>query len=189
MFDFLKRKIHLFLLGKLIKEKPSRVVPQFDKLKSIAVLFYVGDESVWSLLLRYAKLMEQNGKKVWLVGYQPNGVEIDYIISFHHAVLCNEKKDVSLFGVPKHEVMNAFYCEKFDLLIDATGKPNFFSQYVAMRSKALFTVSYNSTTFKDDDKADYMKVTDVFDFSISGGGKLDVSHFISNIVQYVKMFN
>ena len=182
MFEFIKDWQRKRLLRQLKGNDSGRnkKIDNIAQIKSIGLIFQVGEENDWNLLYHFAKLMEKEGKSVAMIGIQDSETQLDYIITHSNTLLCKEKEDLDYWGVPKKELVEKFNQNHFDLLIDTTEEPNFFGQYIALSCDADLKICYAS----EEDLIDNGKI---FDMMIKGEEPLDLRGYLNHVVQYLKM--
>lgn len=174
--DFRKRHI----IKQLASTQRNKKIENLSQVKDIGIIFIISDEHSWNLLYHFAQVMEKDGKKVIMIGLHPNNTQISFIITHSHTTICREKDDFNFWGLPRNGVLDTFTNQHLDLLIDTTDQPNFFGQYVALRSNADLKVTYTDeveATFNDN----------IFDMMIKGEGSLDLRDYLNQVVHYLKM--
>ena len=180
MLDFIKHWRQERLLRRLEHVERNKKIENIANIKTIGLIFHVGDENHWNLLYHFAKLMENDGKQIFMIGFHDAEPELDYIITHSNTILCKEKEDFDYWGLPKGDVSNKFVAQHYDILIDTTDEPNFFGQYLALKCDADLKICYAS----DNDIEDNGRV---FDMMIRGEGSLDLREYLNHVVKYLKM--
>ncbi|MCR4817304.1 MAG: hypothetical protein K5842_09030 [Bacteroidales bacterium] len=182
MFDFIKRKYQQRHLRNLITEEREKRIDNWNDIKTIGLIFTVGDAEHWNLIHRFVTAQESHGKEVHLIGFQADKYEINYIFSHTRTIICHEKEDFNYFGIPKEGVVEGFTSEHFDLVIDTTVQPDFFGKYVTALSNANLKVGYSHT---DSDKNEGSM--EMYDMAIQSQEPLDLKNYIEQIVKYLMM--
>ena len=181
MFDFIIKKYHERQLRKFMGTPRDKRIDNWDDIKNIGMIFTVGDNNQWNLIHRFITAQQSQGKEVYLIGFQANKYEIDYIFSHTHTTICHEKEDFTRLGLPKEGVASAFLDHRYDLVIDATVQPNFFGKYITALSRANLKVGFNNLSL------DNQGEMDMYDMTIQGNGPIDFKEYIEQIVKYLKM--
>lgn len=180
MFDFFKNWQRKRILTQMKSVRRSKKIANINDVHTIGLVFTVGEESHWTLLYHFAKLMEDLGKKVMMIGLQEADTTLDYIITHSQTIICREKEDLDKLGFPKAGTVERFTNQHFDLLIDTTVEPNFFAQYVVLKTLADLKVTYADVNEEEYDD-------DIFDLTIQGEGSINHREYLNNVVQYLKM--
>lgn len=182
MFETLKKKKQdkvLRLLSGVTREKR---IENISKVRDIAVIFTVGDEDRWNTLLAFVRQMEQQNKHVWLIGFQRDTLEINYIFSHQQTTICHEKEDFNFFGLPKEGVVEGFTGRHYDLLIDASSEPTFFANYTAARALADLKVAYVDPSQPTDPNVQH-----IFDLLIRKEQPIDIPDYLEEVTKYLSM--
>lgn len=180
MFDIIKDFRRKYLLRQMSRDPRDKKIENIQQVKSIGVIFTLSDENEWNLIYHFAQLMEQQGKKVDMIGLHPSGNQLDFIITHAKTIICREKDDLNFWGIPREDVISRFINNHFDLLIDTTDQPNFFGQYVALKSDADLKITYT-----DEVEATYNE--NIFDVMIKGEGPLSMRDYLNQVVHYLSM--
>ena len=182
IIDFIKRKYQERQLRRLIDEPRDKRIDNWEQVKSIGLIFTVGDAQMWNLIHRFVSTQEQAGKEVYLIGFHPADYEIDYIFSHTRTTICHEKDDQNFFGLPKEGVVDTFTDRHYDLLIDATEQPDFFGKYITVVTDANLKVGYTNSASEYDEG-----IMDMYDMRIQGSEQMDFKDYIEQIVKYLAM--
>lgn len=180
MLEFIKDFRRRHLIRQLAHKQRDKKIENLSQLKEIGIVFTISGEQEWSLLYHFAKLMEEQGKHVTMVGLHPDNVQISFIVTHAQTIICREKDDLNFWGIPKDEVVERFTSKHFDALIDTTDQPNFFGQYMALRSNADLKITYT-------DEVEETLNDNIFDMMIKGEGALDLRDYLNQVVRYLKM--
>ena len=170
------------LIGQMLGIGRKRTLRNMEQIRSVGIVFTVGDESRWNTIYNYAKLLTKEGKEVWICGFQPKNLKLDYIFSYTQSVICHEKEDTNVNGIPKEGVLNGFTAHPYDLLIDMTCQPDFFGKYVAMKTLADLKASYVDTTLPIDDEQEQ-----IFDLMIRGAHPMEEASYLEELYKYLNM--
>ncbi len=180
MLEFIKDFRRRHLIKQLANAQRDKKIENLSQVKDIGIVFTLSDEQEWNLLYHFAQLMEKDGKKVVMIGLHPSNVQISFIVTHAHTTICREKDDFNFWGLPKDDVIETFTNRHLDVLIDTTDQPNFFGQYVALRSNADLKVTYT-------DEVEATLNDNIFDMMIKGEGTLDLRDYLNQVVHYLKM--
>ena len=182
MFDFITKKYRQRQLRKLMEQPRDKRIENWENIKTIGLVFTVGDSNQWNLIHRFITAQESRGKTVHLIGFLRSNVTVDYIFSHPGTIICHEKTDLTKLGLPKDGVVDAFMERHYDLVIDSTEHPDFFGKYISAMANADLKVGYKNTEQDclDDDIA-------MYDLSIQGNGPMDFKDYIEQIVKYLTM--
>lgn len=146
----------------------------------MGIIFRVGGEYEWNVIYRFVKGLEGSQKRVSMIGFQDSHTELNYIITHSQTIIVHEKDDMNFWGVPKDGTIEEFTDNHYDLLIDTTEQPDFFGQYMSLRTDADLKVSYIDTTDEEAEQA-----TDIYDLMIHGEGRMDIKDFLVNVISYL----
>lgn len=180
MLEFIKDFRRRYIIKQLARNQRDKKIENLAQLKDIGIVFTISGEHEWNLLYHFAQLMEEQGKKVTMIGLHPSNVQIGFIVTHSQTIICREQDDFNFWGVPREEVISRFIDRHYDALIDTTDQPNFFGQYIALRSNADLKITYTDeveATFDDN----------IFDMMIKGEGSLDLRDYLNQVVHYLKM--
>lgn len=169
-------------LSKIVEKPRKKVINNWKDIKKIGLIFEVGDESRWILIQRFLAAQTSQEKIVYLIGYKPHNLEISYILSTSNLIVCEEKSDFSIFGIPKADSIDKFVKQDYDLVIDTTEHPNYFGKYITANSKAALKVGYSNNEATTDEGDMRM-----YDMLINGNGRMDFKDYVIQIVRYLKM--
>ena len=178
---FLKKYQQRHLRSLLAKQRDKRI-DNWEDIKTIGLIFTVGDADKWNLIHRFIAAQENQGKEVFLIGFQPHKFEINYIFSHTRTTICHEKDDFSKLGLPKDGVIEPFTSHHYDIVIDSTTQPDFFGKYVSALADANLKVGYSNSNAEDNEG-----IMDMYDLAIQGNEPLDFKDYIEQIVKYLTM--
>lgn len=162
--------------------KRDKRIDNWDSIKTIGLIFTVGDAAHWNLIHRFITAQEKQGKEIYLIGFHPNKYEINYIFSHTKTTICHEKEDFTRLGLPKDGVIDGFVNRHYDLMIDSTIQPDFFGKYVTSMSNADLKVGYTNTESEYDEG-----IMEMYDMAIQGREPMDFRDYIEQIVKYLTM--
>ena len=178
MLDFIK-EIHRKRLIRDLKATPrDKKIDNIDEVHNIGVICRLDDEQHWNILHHFAKVMENQGKKVHIVALLRKDQELGFVITHPATYIVRGKSDLNFWGLPSYESIKPFVEQPYDLLIDTIGEENFFSQYIALRTTASLKVVY-ATPAEDP--------SEVFDLIIRGDGQVELKGFFNNVIEYLSM--
>ena len=178
MLKFVK-EIHRKHLIRDLKAAPrEKKIDNIEEVHTIGVICQLGDEQHWNILHHFAKVMENQGKKVCIVALLQKDQEIGFVITHQATFIVRSKTDINFWGLPSYESIKPFVEQQYDLLIDTIGEENFFSQYIALRTTANLKVVY-ATPAEDP--------SEVFDLIIRGDGQVELKDFFNNVIEYLSM--
>ncbi|MDY5969258.1 MAG: hypothetical protein SPJ13_04495 [Bacteroidales bacterium] len=184
MLDFLKESRQRRLLKNLSESTRAKKIANLDDMRMIGIVFTVGSKVNWDILYRFTKELEQGNRTVWLIGYQPKEVNINYIFTHSRMVICHEKTDFNFFGIPKPEMLGTFLAQRYDLLIDTTQEPNFFGKYISLRTQADLKVTYVNDNAGNDTQTER-----IFDFMLHGVKPVELATFLNETKKYLSMIH
>lgn len=182
MFDFIKKKYQQRQLRNLMEEPRDKRIENWSNIKTIGLIFTVGDAGRWNLIHRFISAQESHGKEVYLIGFQADKYEIDYIFSHTRTTICHEKEDFTYFGIPKEGVVDGFINLHYDLIIDTTEQPDFFGKYITALADADLKVGYSNAE-SDIDEGEM----EMYDMAIQGKEEMDFKDYIEQIVKYLTL--
>ncbi|MBR6331132.1 MAG: hypothetical protein IKR79_05750 [Bacteroidales bacterium] len=182
LIDYFLKKYQQRQLRNLLLTTRNKRIDNWDDIKTIGLIFTVGDSDRWNLIHRFITAQENRGKEVYLIGFQPYKYEINYIFSHTRTTICHEKDDFTRLGLPKEGVIDAFTDRHYDLVIDTTIQPDFFGKYVTARADANLKVGYTNNQSETD-----QGLMDMYDMAIQGNGEMDFKDYIEQIVKYLTM--
>ena len=182
LLDFIRKKYHRHVLHRLQEQQRDKCIHNWKDIKTIGLIFTVGDRDFWNLIQRFISAQESNGKEVHLIGFQENGHDINYIFSHTLTTICHEKEDFNMMQLPKTDVVNNFLDHHFDLLIDASNPDHFFGRYITTATEADLKVGY----FDQEDEENSEPLA-IYDMNIEGNGPVDFKDYIEQIVKYLSM--
>lgn len=180
MFELIKDFRRNHLIRQMARTPRDKKIDNLEQVKSIGVIFTLGSETDWNLLYRFAQLMEQQNKKIYMIGIHPKDINLSFIVTHANTIICREKDDLNFWGIPREGVIDRFTDRHFDLLIDTTDQPNFFGQYVALRCNADLKVTYT-------DEVEATRHDNIFDMMIKGEGPIDLREYLNQVVKYLNM--
>ncbi|MBP5189777.1 MAG: hypothetical protein J6X86_08640 [Bacteroidales bacterium] len=182
MFDIIKRRYQQRQLNSLLNRQRDKRIDNWEQIKTIGLIFTVGDVERWNLIHRFISAQESRGKEVHLIGFQEANYEINYIFSHTRTIICHEKEDLNFFGLPKDGVVDGFVKKHFDLIIDTTEQPDFFGKYITAMTDANLKVGYTNTESDRDEG-----IMEMYDMAIQGNDAMDFKNYIEQIVKYLTM--
>ena len=182
LIDFIIKKYQQRQLRNLLETPRDKRIDNWEQIKTIGLIFTVGDSERWNLIHRFITAQESHGKEVYLIGYQAKNYEIDYIFSHTKTTICHEKEDFNYVGLPKEGVIDGFVNRHYDIIIDTTEQPNFFGKYVTAKCEANLKVGYTNTEAEKDEG-----VMDMYDLAIQGKEAMDFRDYIEQTVKYLMM--
>lgn len=182
MFDFVKNIGRKRMIKQMKSEPREKKIENIEQIKNIGLIFRVADEYDWNVIYHFIKVMEGQKKNVSVVGLQEADTELTYIITHSNTIICHEKEDINFWGVPKDEKVNSFTQQHFDLLIDTTEQPDFFGQYLTMKSEADLRVARIDTSDEES-----LNSGDIYDMMIRNEGPLDMKEYLNNVINYLSV--
>lgn len=178
MLDIVKDFRRKQVLREMKNAPREKKIDNIDEVKTIGVICSLDSEQHWNILYHFAKVMENQGKKVSIMALLPKDQEIGFVITHQATYICRTKTDFNFWGIPSGESIREFVDKQYDLLIDTFGEENFFSQYIALRTTASLKVAY--ATPADDP-------SEIFDLIIRGEGQLELKDFFNHVIEYLGM--
>lgn len=176
MLDIIKEIRRKKLIRDLKHVQRDKRIENIDEVKTIGLICRLDNEPNWNVLYHFAKVMENQGKRVYIIALQEQ--EINFVVTHQATYICRTKTDINFWGLPSSDALKPFIANHYDLLIDTIGEENFFSQYIALRTDASLKVVY-ATPSEDP--------TEIFDLIIRGDGRVELKGFFNNIVEYLSM--
>lgn len=176
MLKFIKEIRRKQIVRDLKRMERNTRIENIDEVKTIGVICRLDNEQNWNVLHHFAKVMENQGKKVAIIALQEG--DITFVVTHQDTSICRLKTDLNFWGMPSWDSIKDFADREYDLLIDTIGEENFFSQYVALRTNARLKVVY-ATPAEDP--------TEVFDLIIRGDGRVELKSFFNNVIEYLGM--
>lgn len=172
-------------LRQLSSAPRTKRIANLKEVRTIGIIFTVGKEEAWGVIHNFVRLMEQQGKQLWLIGFQTKDMVIPYIFTHAHTTICREKEDLNTWRCPKATSLEPFLEQPYDLLIDTTAEPNLWALYTAAATQAALKVAYATPTPTED--TPFPEWKDLFDLLIEDKSPLNVEHFLSEVVRYLNM--
>lgn len=178
MLHFIKELHRKHLIRDLKAAPREKKIDNIEEVHNIGIICRLGDEQHWNILHHFAKVMENQGKKVHIVALLQKDQEIGFVITHQATYIVRGKTDINFWGLPSDDAIRPFIEQQYDLLIDTIGEENFFSQYIALRTTANLKVVY-ATPAEDP--------SEVFDLIIRGDGQVELKDFFNNVIEYLSM--
>lgn len=176
MLEFIKNFRRKQIIRDLKAAPRDKRIENIQEIKTIGVICRLDNEQNWNILNHFAKVMENQGKKVHIIAIQEQ--DINFVVTHQATTICRSKTDLNFWGLPSWNSIQDFASISYDLLIDTIGEENFFSQYLALRTPASLKVVY-ATPAEDP--------TEIFDLIIRGDGRVELKNFFNNIIEYLGM--
>lgn len=151
-------------------------VHNFDTARSAVVLFDTGDPDAFKAIKEFRKFMEAKGIKCSAYGYvQQKEIPQDMLFRKNYEFVT--KNDLNWYMKPAGEVVEAFYRNDPDLLVDLTFDNRLEIQFLVQLSTARFKIG--CFTESDND----------YDLMINLQEKGDVAYLTEQIKHYITMLN
>ena len=144
----------------------------FDKSKSIGVLFDATTLESRDTVKKYVDLLKRSGKTVKTLGFL-NEREREPNFGFKHF----SRKEIDFFYRPKSDEVKSFMDKPFDILLNLYTQSNLSLEYISALSKATFRVGPISEN------------TDCYDLMVQTNPKKDLRHFIQQVEFFLKKMN
>lgn len=176
MLEFIKNFRRKQIIRDLKAAPRDKRIENIQEIKTIGVICRLDSEQSWNILNHFAKVMENQGKKVHIIAIQEQ--DINFVVTHQATTICRSKTDLNFWGLPSWNSIQEFASNTYDLLIDTIGEENFFSQYLALRTPASLKVVY-ATPAEDP--------TEIFDLIIRGDGRVELKNFFNNVIEYLGM--
>ena len=176
MLEFIKNFRRKQIIRDLKAAPRDKRIENIQEIKTIGVICRLDSEQNWNILNHFAKVMENQGKKVHIIAIQEQ--DINFVVTHQATTICRSKTDLNFWGLPSWNSIQEFAPNTYDLLIDTIGEENFFSQYLALRTPASLKVVY-ATPAEDP--------TEIFDLIIRGDGRVELKNFFNNVIEYLGM--
>lgn len=144
--------------------------------KFIGILYPLNDEQEYDRVSLFTKKLQDQGKKVHVIGlYEYNRIPVYYIPKLSYDLL--HPKDLDMFFRPSPPFASKFISEEFDMLIDLSLPSDFPLFYIASLSKASFKIGRMV-----EGKAM------PYDLMIDAGSNIDSKQLIEQIEHYTNAF-
>ena len=174
-------KIRQFRQKQLLKQQAmlerSKQLHNIESCKNIALMFDVTDEASWKVINKFSTEMKKMGKDVLILG-RKKAKTLDFVITSTNVIVC-ELEDFDFWGVPKNYPIGNFFNRHYDVLIDTTENPDFYSYYVALHTLADFKIARD----KDDNEK-------YFDFLINiDDEEFSTLSFLKQTLHYLDLIN
>lgn len=182
MLNAFKKIKQNYLIKSLLHRERRRTIKNMDQVRTIGIVFHLGDELSWKYLYTIVQELERSNRRVHMICDQPDGHDIDYIITHSQTTLCHLKEDFDHWGVPRESSTSNFLARRYDALIDTTGGDSFFSRYMMLRADADLNITY----VDDSDRPD-RNLNEIYDMTIHGQGPIDLPAFFENVCNYLQM--
>lgn len=176
MLEFIKNIRRKQIIRDLKAAPRDKRIENIQEVKTVGVICRLDNEHNWTILNHFAKVMENQGKKVHIIAIQEQ--DINFVVTHQSTTICRSKTDLNFWGLPSSSSIEDFISNNYDLLIDTIGEENFFSQYLALRTTASLKVVYATPTEDP---------TEVFDLIIRGDGHVELKDFFNNVIEYLGM--
>lgn len=177
MFEKIRQFRQKHLLRQYAMLHRSKEVHNIESTKTIGLMFDVTDEATWKVINRFSNEMKKMGKEVLILG-RKRTKNIDFVITSTNVIVC-ELEDFNFWGIPKNYPIGNFFNRHYDILIDTTENPDFYSYYASVRTLADFKIAR--------DKNDNEKY---FDFLIKLEDEdFSVLSFLKQTLHYLDLIN
>lgn len=182
MLNAFKKIKQKYLLKGLRKNKQPRKIKNMDQVRTIGIVFHIGDELSWKYLYAIVQELEKSNRRVYMICDIPDGVELSYIITHAQTTVCHQKEDFDFWGVPHDSSTENFLARHYDILIDSTGGDSFFSQYMVLKADTDLNITYI-----DDNDSPNEETMSIYDMTIHGNTPIDLPDFFENVCNYLQM--
>ena len=176
MLEFVKNFRRKKIIRDLKNTPREKRIDNIQEVQTIGVICQLDTEQNWNILYHFAKVMENQNKKVHIIAMEDQ--DINFVVTHQATTICRAKDDINFWGLPSNDSIKDFTSRHYDLLIDTIGDENFFSQYIALKTQASLKIVY-ATPAEDP--------TEVFDLIIRGDGHVELKSFFNNIIEYLGM--
>ena len=176
MLEFIKNLRRKKIIRDIKAAPRDKLINNIQEVQSIGVICQLNTEQNWNILYHFAKVIENQGKKVHIIAFQDE--DINFVVTHKTTSICRAKTDINFWGLPSNDSIKEFTSRHYDLLIDTIGDENFFSQYIALRTESSLKIVY-ATPAEDP--------TEIFDLIIRGDGHVELKSFFNNIIEYLGM--
>lgn len=174
--DFIKEQT----LKKLLKVKRTKTINNLEDIKEITIQYSFTDEAEWKRLEFFLKIFEIQQKNVTVLGIYNSKNPLDFIVSSTKVIMFDIHKDVNWLGLPKEEIVQAYVGKHYQLMIDATAQPNYYSQYFALRTQADLKVTHSENDKEEQEDKKY-------DLYIRNNHTYDLHKYLTNTIEYLLM--
>lgn len=156
------------LQQKLQQQTIKRKTTDFQQAKTIGILFDATDLAQREVILKYAKTLEKQAKKVKLLGYL-NDKQCQENLTFPHY----SNKEISWKLEPQSESIQQFLQTPLDILMVLNTQTNIQFEYISTLAKANLRVG----AFTDNIYA--------YDFMVDTSAKKNLKDFILLVEKYL----
>ncbi|MFT5877126.1 MAG: hypothetical protein ACI8SA_000983 [Dokdonia sp.] len=177
MMEFFANTIGRWLLGrKWMRLERNSVALNLSAMNSAVVIFDIGTESDYQLVIELVKVLKLEGVNAILVlGYCEEKVSPTYLDASIVRVLT--KSEIRFMGFPTEEYSKRILNDSFDLLIDFTDKDKMPTEY--------FLTLIDAKTKVGRDNSVHQKI---FDLLINQKGS-DKKEYLKSVIHFLKMIN
>ena len=188
MFNSIRYSVCNRVLRKYKAHRRTKNLLAFEAIKTVLIAFEIPDEASWVEANQCVSLLEKDGKQVWIIAVIPANAESNFVFSHNRTFIVRVKNDFSLWGLPRPEILSSIMHSSFDIFVDATGTPNFFTQLIALRSHVDYRIAYDRPVHKQIAAERHVfRNSDVFDLVIRGDEAIDLNKFMQDMIEYIKI--
>ena len=116
MLEFIKNFRRKKIIRALKAAPRDKRIDNIQEVRSIGVICQLDTEQNWNILYHFAKVMENQGKKVHIIAMQDQ--EISFVVTHQATSICRAKTDINFWGLPSNDSIKDFTSRHYDLLID-----------------------------------------------------------------------
>ena len=139
-----KFKIGVRKLNKHKQKSKSETLVSFDNVREVGVVYGVDQDP--SLLTKIIHHFESEGKNVYSLGFVNHKELGEFVPGLKELYFC--KKDLNIWGIPKHDVVGNFTSRQFDYLINLDLKGKIELQAISAFSEAKTRIGKHINLFQ-----------------------------------------
>ncbi len=127
------------LYKEALKVSRNKKPVNLNNASHIGIIYNLLSEEVYNRVTDFTKQLQDQGKKVFVIGlYNQKRAPLYYIPKLSYDLIL--KRDIDLFFRPSGDFVRRFIGEEFDLLIDLSHPDDFPLHYIATLSRARFKI-------------------------------------------------
>ena len=150
-------------LQELVARPHRKRIVHLDHIRSIGIVAHGLSEEDKVTLGQFTNVMTNRGTIVRKIELPANG-----------------ENHLDKLGFPKSDFTQLFTTYQYDLIIDITPTDDIFGLYVTLTAASNLRVGYLDTTVPSSRLS-----VDAYDFIIRGEGPCDLTHFLTEILNYL----
>ncbi len=174
LLENIKTEIGKLILNKsFTKRVAMRVMPDFARMQSVAILYDASNKQQEEEVAHFAAFLRDQGKKVMMMGFV-NEKNLPYQKKFHISSQFFWKEYLNFFNLPDKIKLSGFINEEYDLLINL---------YTAYSLPLLALSSYSNASYRIGAK---FEGADTFNEILIDGSSHSLFELGLHMVHYLK---